>query len=322
MKCEKCGTPIITGEEYCRICGNKYEKKDDVEVLGATENAQASVIDEVKDEIVNNNVVEEIIPEKTEVMTEVLQQEPVTEFNKEEILIDNENEVTEKKAKSKLSQVDSNVEMIIKKNNFNPLIIVLAILFLASLVLNILLLINNDKEQVNLITTEETKKLVYIDNYKYDIPYDWSYEKKDNIIFSDKTSNWGFSVQIEEMTYNNIKENKTNLYNIIKDADLEITSDYDKKVNNKDNLLFKGKNGNYNAYIIVTKLTDSKIILSKILFKSEVDDILLNKALEVVTSIEESTNTIVSGDFAFDSLKTYISKLDVAKESKAEVKEN
>ncbi|MDD2391430.1 MAG: zinc ribbon domain-containing protein [Bacilli bacterium] len=284
MKCEKCGTPIITGEEFCRICGNKYEKLENVEVLGITDNVEANVLEK----IIDNEV------------TDV----------KEELSVDEDIE----KPKSKLNQNDSDVEMIIKKNNFNPLIIVLAILFLASLVLNILLIINKDKEEVNLIVNEETMKTVYIDNYKYDIPYDWSYEKKDNLIFSDKTSNWGFSVQIEEMEYSNIKTNKDDFYKVIKDADIEITSDYEKSVNNKDNLLFKGKQGKYNTYVIVTNVGSNKIALTKILFKSEVDDILLNKALDVVTTLEISNDSIVSGEFTFEGLESYLSKLNIIKE--------
>lgn len=284
MKCEKCGTPIITGEEFCRICGNKYEGLENVEVLGITNNVETNVLEKIIDE------------EVTDV--------------KEELSVDEDIE----KPKSKLNQNDSDVEMIIKKNNFNPLIIVLAILFLASLVLNILLIVNKDEEQVNLIVNEETMKTVYVDNYKYDIPYDWSYEKKDNLIFSDKTSNWGFSVQIEEMEYRNIKSNKNDFYKVIKAADIEITSDYEKSVNNKDNLLFKGKQGNYNTYVIVTNVGSNKIALTKILFKSEVDDILLNKALDVVTTLEVSNDSIVSGEFAFEGLESYLSKLNIIKE--------
>lgn len=284
MKCEKCGTPIITGEEFCRICGNKYEGLENVEVLGITNNVETNVLEK----IIDNEV------------TDV----------KEELSVDEDIE----KPKSKLNQNDSDVEMIIKKNNFNPLIIVLAILFLASLVLNILLIVNKDEEQVNLIVNEETMKTVYVDNYKYDIPYDWSYEKKDNLIFSDKTSNWGFSVQIEEMEYRNIKSNKNDFYKVIKAADIEITSDYEKSVNNKDNLLFKGKQGNYNTYVIVTNVGSNKIALTKILFKSEVDDILLNKALDVVTTLEVSNDSIVSGEFAFEGLESYLSKLNIIKE--------
>lgn len=284
MKCEKCGTPIITGEEFCRICGNKYEGLENVEVLGITDNVEVNVLEKIIDE------------EVTDV--------------KEELSVNEDIE----KPKSKLNQNDSDIEMIIKKNNFNPLIIVLAILFLASLVLNILLIVNKDEEQVNLIVNEETMKTVYVDNYKYDIPYDWSYEKKDNLIFSDKTSNWGFSVQIEEMEYRNIKSNKNDFYKVIKAADIEITSDYEKSVNNKDNLLFKGKQGNYNTYVIVTNVGSNKIALTKILFKSEVDDILLNKALDVVTTLEVSNDSIVSGEFAFEGLESYLSKLNIIKE--------
>lgn len=284
MKCEKCGTPIITGEEFCRICGNKYEGLENVEVLGITNNVETNVLEK----IIDNEVIDV----------------------KEELSVNEDIE----KPKSKLNQNDSDIEMIIKKNNFNPLIIVLAILFLASLVLNILLIVNKDEEQVNLIVNEETIKTVYVDNYKYDIPYDWSYEKKDNLIFSDKTSNWGFSVQIEEMEYRNIKSNKSDFYKVIKAADIEITSDYEKSVNNKDNLLFKGKQGNYNTYVIVTNVGSNKIALTKILFKSEVDDILLNKALDVVTTLEVSNDSIVSGEFAFEGLESYLSKLNIIKE--------
>ena len=284
MKCEKCGTPIITGEEFCRICGNKYEGLENVEVLGITDNVEVNVLEK----IIDNEVIDV----------------------KEELSVNEDIE----KPKSKLNQNDSDIEMIIKKNNFNPLIIVLAILFLASLVLNILLIVNKDEEQVNLIVNEETIKTVYVDNYKYDIPYDWSYEKKDNLIFSDKTSNWGFSVQIEEMEYRNIKSNKSDFYKVIKAADIEITSDYEKSVNNKDNLLFKGKQGNYNTYVIVTNVGSNKIALTKILFKSEVDDILLNKALDVVTTLEVSNDSIVSGEFAFEGLESYLSKLNIIKE--------
>lgn len=284
MKCKKCGTPIITGEEFCRICGNKYEGLESVEVLGIKDNVEVNVLEKIIDE------------EITDVKEELSGNEDI------------------EKPKSKLNQNDSDVEMIIKKNNFNPLVIVLAIFFLASLVLNILLIVNKDEEQVNLIGNEETVKTVYVDNYKYDIPYDWSYEKKDNLIFSDKTSNWGFSIQIEEMEYRNIKSNKNDFYKVIKNADIEITSDYEKSVNNKDNLLFKGKQGNYNTYVIVTNLGSNKIVSTKILFKSEVDDILLNKALDVVTTLEVSNNSIVSGEFNFEGLESYLSKLNIIKE--------
>ena len=42
MKCGKCGTPILPGDDFCRICGTKYESQPAVETL---ETQQTQVIE-------------------------------------------------------------------------------------------------------------------------------------------------------------------------------------------------------------------------------------------------------------------------------------
>ena len=307
MKCEKCGTPVISGEEYCRICGNKYNLENEVEVLGDTTAPEVLNIEEIEKEILT--VDGPITDSPVEIETE--------EFNKEEILKSDEVKKEKPHKKSKMSQAEDVAEMIIKKESFNIFTVVLLILFIASVVLNVLLFVNRDEVE-GVTASDDEYKIVYIDGSEYKIKDDWIYENNESLIFSDKTNNWGVSLVKAEMNFDNVKTNKVDLYESIKKSGFEITSDYDKKVNKKDNLLFKGKFGEYNTYIIITKVDDENVVITKVLFKSEVDDILLDNVLEVVTSAKEAPESIVSDNFTFEDITEVIKKLDVAKEAEAE----
>ena len=225
MKCDKCGTPIIPGETQCRICGNINEEQKDVEVLGT--------VNPITEDIKEENPVE-VLTEKIE----GFENPRIENFNKEEILKEEVKPEPVKK-KSKISQADSNIEMIIKNNTFNPLTIIIMILFIASLVLNLLLLFNKKDDAPEISKSNNETKEVYIDGYKYEIIYDWSYENTTNLVFKDKNNTWGASVNIPEMNFQNILANKADFYNEIKTDGFEITSDYEKEVNSTKNILFK-----------------------------------------------------------------------------------
>lgn len=308
MKCDKCGTPIIPGETQCRICGNINEEQKDVEVLGT--------VNPITEDIKEENPVE-VLTEKIE----GFENPRIENFNKEEILKEEVKPEPVKK-KSKISQADSNIEMIIKNNTFNPLTIIIMILFIASLVLNLLLLFNKKDDAPEISKSNNETKEVYIDGYKYEIIYDWSYENTTNLVFKDKNNTWGASVNIPEMNFQNILANKADFYNEIKTDGFEITSDYEKEVNSTKNILFKGKYGEYNTYVIVTRLDDENVIITKVLYKTEVDDILLDNVLDMVTSITKVDDTIVTEDFSFKDISTTLKKLDVVKESKEPKEEN
>ena len=158
MKCEKCGTPVISGEEYCRICGNKYNLENEVEVLGDTTSPEVLNIEEIEEEILT--VDGPITDSPVEIKTE--------EFNKEEILKSDEVKKEKPHKKSKMSQAEDVAEMIIKKESFNIFTVVLLILFIASVVLNVLLFVNRDEVE-GVTASDNEYKIVYIDGSEYKI---------------------------------------------------------------------------------------------------------------------------------------------------------
>ena len=212
MKCNKCGTPIISGENRCRFCGStivikKPEVIKEPELIIDTPKKSEIIKEipkapEVKKEVIMDAPKKpEIImnePEKIEIIEEVKKDE------RKEIDVTDELEKTARLERIDLEEftgkidreeiknivIETNVEETLepkkeikqvvekafheKANNFMTFSILICVLA-ASLTLNGYLYINRYK-----LATKEAKKIsentrtVYYDNYELNIPDNWN----------------------------------------------------------------------------------------------------------------------------------------------------
>ena len=387
MKCGKCGTPILPGDDFCRICGTKYESQPAVETL---ETQQTQVIEPsvsaipspVEELSVPNSTpimepsipkvstpvvepttpvmprpVEELsVPESTpimepsipEVSTPVVEPTtPVMPSPVEESSVStsnlNENansfelakeldlnaepakeEVKEEKVEEK---EEKSIEEIIAKNNRKPNIafIITLILLIISIALNVLLFINK-KEDANSgadSTLEGTKtKTVYYNGYSMNVDYNWIYTEGSELVFNDKTENWGASLKVVDADFDAFTANKDSFNEILNKNTLEMTSKNEKTVNNKTLYIFSGKYNNFITDVIISDLGDGNILKVQVLYKGEKDDLVLNKIYNLMTSVNTYSTTLLNdSNFKFLDLSNAITSNSVVKNAEEKSKE-
>lgn len=201
MKCNKCGTPIIPGENTCRICGNKtdFSKREKApEIIDLPEDMEETsdmsidlpdldnivnlVEEPIKKEEKKEEQVKEIeVPEVVEeTIIEDVKKEPIVEDVKiEEVKTEIKEEVKEpivevkkivkSEQKKVLDKANSKPEKVVKpkeknkpvKNPSNSGMILLSLLLICSLVGNIYLFIINGNAKANGTTEPTEEKLTY-----------------------------------------------------------------------------------------------------------------------------------------------------------------
>ena len=421
MKCGKCGTPILPGDDFCRICGTKYESQPAVETL---ETQQTQVIEPsvsaipspVEELSVPNSTpimepsipkvstpvvepttpvmprpVEELsVPESTPIMepsipevstpvvepTTPVMPRPVEELSVpestpimepsipevstpvvepttpvmpspvEESSVSTSNlnetansfelakeldlnaeptkEVKEEKVEEK---EEKSIEEIIAKNNRKPNIafIITLILLIISIALNVLLFINK-KEDANSgadSTLEGTKtKTVYYNGYSMNVDYNWIYTEGSELVFNDKTENWGASLKVVDADFDAFTANKDSFNEILNKNTLEMTSKNEKTVNNKTLYIFSGKYNNFITDVIISDLGDGNILKVQVLYKGEKDDLVLNKIYNLMTSVNTYSTTLLNdSNFKFLDLSNAITSNSVVKNAEEKSKE-
>jgi len=257
----------------------------------------------------NSEPVEEPKEEKTEEEVE----EPKEEKNK-------------KGKKKKEEDSEKSIEEIIAKNNRKPNVafIVTLILLIISIALNVILFLNKGEENTTPDGTgnEIALKKIYYENYSMNVDYNWIYTMGDELVFNDKSENWGASLQIINADYAVFAENKDGFNDILNNYALEMTSKTEKVVNNKTLYIFSGKYNSYITDVIISDLGNNQLLKVQLLYKGEKDDIVLNKVYELMTSMTPFNTTLLNDTtFKFESLEEAVLENSISKVSEEGNKE-
>lgn len=326
MKCNKCGTPIIPGEDTCRICGAKAD--------ALKRRVSPDIIDLPDEETVSNDLpdLQDIISrlERADIDQEdyenmiydkVEEPELITEELEEKV---DKKHIVSEKVKEKKKVLDTvepkkprtkNTKNGLKngKISFNIGVIILTLILLCSISINICLFIMKGNFKAKKDNTPVEEKIIYsnvsYDNYKITIPSTWIVEQKtSNLLIYDETENWAASMQIvKNANYNDFVPNKDKLVESLGNLKYQFTSNYSKKVEKKEYYLFKGKYYDYSVYVIVTELDDNQILTADLKFKGEVDDILLNNILVSMGSLKEkATDSLFKDNFEFNDISKQV----------------
>ena len=240
---------------------------------------------------------------------------PAIEEPKEEEL----KEVKPKKEKNK-KEVDSekSIEEIIAKNNKKPNVafIITFILLIISLALNVALFLGRDKESNNPDVSDNgmSLKTIYYKNYAMNVDYNWVYTEEDELVFNDKSENWGASLQVINADYQEFVENKDDFNNILSNYALEMSSKEEKVINDKTLYRFSGKYNNYITDVIIADLGNNELLKVQLLYKGERDDIVLNKTYELMTSmVPYNTSLLNDTTFKFEKLEEAVLENSISK---------
>ncbi len=327
MKCDKCGTPIIPGEDTCRICGTKanvlkrrvspdiIDLPDDEETISNDLPDLQDIISRLERADIDQEDYENMIYDKVE-ETELIMDKPQKNTGKEQI------ELKEMEDKKKiLDTVEPRKPRLNKtkkglkngKITINTAVIILTLVLFCSILMNICLFIVKGNSKAKKDNTPVEEKVVYskvsYDNYKITIPSTWIIEQKtNNLLIYDETENWSASMQIvKNANYDDFVPNKDKLVESLGNLKYQFTSNYSKKVDKKEYYLFKGKYYDYSVYVIVTELDDNQIITADLKFKGEVDDILLNDILVSMGSLKEkATDSLFKDNFEFNDISNQV----------------
>lgn len=348
MKCKKCSTPIIPGEKRCRFCGSTMmiedennnrqpeiidiiddtileKQPEDVLVVSKKELKKEpeiiDIIDEPKKDI---DVTDEL--EKTTKLKKIDIEEFTGKLSKEEL-----NEIEEKKEKKEKKEEkkeekkkeEKNENEIEEEKPFNEkmnsyiIFIVIFVLLVISLVFNLFLFLNrNVTKKTNDTSISDVNTLSFFSNYELSIPDNW-YTKteleKNLLVIFDSTNEWAASVQIlDNVDYKLANKKADEIQELYSKNRYVFTSNYNKKINDTEYFLYKGKYENYSVYLILQKYDDKTVILTDLKFKGEIRKDVLDTILESFANIKTNNlNKLYEDDFKFEPVGKIIS--DVAK---------
>ena len=336
MKCKKCSTPIIPGEKRCRFCGSTMiieeennnrqpeiidiiddtileKQPEDVLVVSKKELKKEpeiiDIIDEPKKDI---DVTDEL--EKTTKLKKIDIEEFTGKISKDEL--NKIEEEKEKKEENKENEIEEEKPFNEKMNSY-IIFIVIFILLVISLVFNLFLFLNrNVTKKVNDTSISDVKTLSFFNNYELSIPDNW-YTKteleKNLLVIFDSTNEWAASVQIlNNVDYKLANKKADEIQELYSKNRYVFTSNYNKKINETEYFLYKGKYENYSVYLILQKYDDKTVILTDLKFKGEIRKDVLDTILESLSNIKTNNlNKLYEDDFKFDPVGSIIS--DVAK---------
>lgn len=344
MKCKKCSTPIIPGEKRCRFCGstmiieeeNKKREPEIIDIIDDTilEKQPEDVLVVSKKELKKEPEIIDIIDEPKKDIDVTDELEKTTRLNKIDI-----EEFTGKISKDELNKIEEKKEEKKKEENkeikkeenkeneeekpFNEkmnsyiIFIVIFVLLVISLVFNLFLFLNrNVTKKVNDTSISDVKTLSFFNNYELSIPDNW-YTKteleKNLLVIFDSTNEWAASVQIlNNVDYELANEKADEIQELYSKNRYIFTSNYNKKINETEYFLYKGKYENYSVYLILQKYDDRTVLLTDLKFKGEVRKDVLDTILESLSNIKTNNlNKLYEDDFKFEPVGNIIS--DVAK---------
>lgn len=343
MKCNKCGTPIIPGESTCRICGNKTdfsERGNEPEIIDFPEDSKEEMkMEEIAlelpdlDNIVGFDEKEEVKELDSENIISKEEKKELPKKNvkketlKEPIIEDEFEDELEKPKKSKKNVLDraSSKEENKKpekrskskeKSSISIGTILLILILMCSIAGNIYLFIMNGNAKASEKTLPTENKTVYskvaYNKYKLTIPSTWiTTIENNNLLIYDDTQNWATSARvINNANYEVFVNNKDKLVDSLGTLKYQFTSNYSKKIENREYYLFKGKYYNYSVYVIVTEIDDKSLLAVDLKFKGEVDDILLNNIMTSMATIKDKgTDELFKDNFEFNDISSQISTI-------------
>ena len=336
MKCKKCSTPIIPGEKRCRFCGstmiieeeNKKREPEIIDIIDDTilEKQPEDVLVVSKKELKKEPEIIDIIDEPKKDIDVTDELDKTTRLNKIDIeeftgkiSKDELNKIEEKKEEKKKEENNENEEEkpFNEKMNSYIIFIVIFVLLVISLVFNLFLFLNrNVTKKVNDTSISDVKTLSFFNNYELSIPDNW-YTKteleKNLLVIFDSTNEWAASVQIlNNVDYELANEKADEIQELYSKNRYVFTSNYNKKINDTEYFLYKGKYENYSVYLILQKYDDRTVILTDLKFKGEVRKDVLDTILESLANIKiNNLNKLYENDFKFEPVGSIIS--DVAK---------
>ena len=400
MNCNKCGTPIIPGENTCRFCGtsNNFSKReekheiigfDDIDYIVEKNSKEAEIIDFMigEDEVSLNDeedapvVIDDLIKEEPvveqpvveEVQQEVVTEapleeapvvEPVQEEVKEEVVeqpVEEEkvvNSVIEEPPTARipveevqqvLEEPEEEVKMeptvnldattkmapleeakkeikketkeeAPKKGGVSILTVLLAILLIASLIVNYFLFTGKSeivKPKNTVTVSESTTSTVVYNGFETKVPSSWTVNSnnEDYLLLSDESDRWQASISLtKDVDYSLVSENTSNITDALGLDNYLFTSDYNKTANNHEFYIFKGKYFEYTVYVIATEVSSDTVALVDLKFTGEVEENVLNSILDSLANAHEFDETPVKENFEFKNLVPSFKKV-VPKES-------
>ncbi|MEG0021421.1 MAG: hypothetical protein RRY22_01165 [Bacilli bacterium] len=291
MKCNKCGTPIIPGDTYCRFCSTKIS--DDIEII---DEEPEQIIEIIDDKPIKGKKIKEIDITKELEKTARLEKIDIEEFtgkiSKEEL-----EEINELAKEPVIEKQEEKIPVEPEKtepNNSFLIILVLVVLLIGSLLGNAYLFLNRNKTiKTNLNEISKKQNLNYFESYEISLPDNWvtKFDKqKDNFIIFDKTNQWGASIQVlSDVDFSKIETKKDEIIESLSNNKYLFTSNYNKKVNNMDYYLYKGKYEAYSVYVIAAKIDAKTIALIDLKFKSEVNKEILDTLMKSMSSLKINT---------------------------------
>lgn len=211
---------------------------------------------------------------------------------------------------------------------FNILTFILIILLLVSVLANCFLLMGNGSDNKEADVTpvvSTTNQTVYFNGYKVEMPSNWiAVTTKDinYVTVMDNTEDWAFTLNIAENTNSSNVSKTTSVDNITKAFGLNkylFTSDYSKKVGDKDFYIFKGKYYDYSVYVITLGLDSTNTVVADLKFKGEVDDTVLSSVLSSLATVTtKDLTTFYKNDFSFSDITPLITNNVAIEASKTE----
>lgn len=377
MRCNKCNSPLINNEEFCKICGAKVEveKTDDFDMdleiidlddikddnVGNEEadsfNSDMEIADDEydKDEPMSQTLIdimmrpivleaddtdegpkeskqakEEPIIEKTvtptvEPVAEKTVELPVEdeipaptmkpaadEYEGEKEIIKPEPIKKETKTKAKMMK-NFEDKAALKKIKLTKIpnkkadltILILAIILIASIILNVYLFVtkNNDGNEPSNTTTIIKTNTSLFNGHEVAINNGWIIKDDTNsLLLYDSTGTWNSFISfVNNINYNDIKNNVEKITESMKEAKYQFSSHFEKEVNKQKLYVFKGKKDSETAFLIFRAVNKNTLTMTELTFKAEVNETTLDAIYDTVSTIKVSNN--VNNDNIFEHSK-------------------
>lgn len=198
-------------------------------------------------------------------------------------------------------------------------ILILIILLVASIGLNVFLLVsesskvvNNPDENTNEVSS--TKETLYLNQFKIEVPSNWStVTEKDSghLVFMDNSEEWAVSINVREnLAASQIIDNVDKITENFGKAKYNFSSDYKADSLGDDFYVFKGKYFNYTTYVVTKNLNSSTVAIADLKFKGEVNDEIYDAVIDVLNSIVRSDiESSFSDNFEFNDVSSILADI-------------
>lgn len=222
---------------------------------------------------------------------------------------------TEQKTEEKTEEKPEKEKKVKKSGGLSVGTFILVILLIASIVLNCFLLMgdseDNTKVEEQAPVVSETKQTLYFNKYKLETPSNWiavSNQSVPYITIMDRSEEWAVTIDVSTETDSAlIEDSAEQIKEAFKNNKYLFTDSYPKSANNREFYVFKGKYQNYTVYVITTKLESNNTVVADLKFKSEVDEDVLEKVLETLSTVSTKDLTeFYNNNFDFGTITNLV----------------